>query len=415
MAQPTVINKWLNVSQDGYSGVVRYHSRGGMAPKIIVLHVQEGSNWGSWQWFHQVKASATVMIGKNGDVWRIVDESVAPWTNGDVQSPSYYMQTIMNRYGWDPNTYSLTIEREGFSRERYSAQDESIVWQVRDWMQRYGIPAAMVIGHYEVNSVDRPNCPDPAPHPIIDMARTGAGSTTPPDHEIIRDPWKVVDASGTVWDGKRDITVNGIKFYGEVRNVRVGGTGVNQRQWASDTANLVGDVLPSGTAIRVLGWVEGAEVAGERRWWIRDTGARIWAGATMDKPTMPAPEPVKPDDGLSKPDTGNNRDAIPVVLNGNTYYPVWQRDQDGKLRMQVRAKQDANVRLWAATHSGSPVTGSLKAGQTAFVTHFVKGEPVDIPGLTNAGNRDVWYVLEHESGDGIRMGGRIWSGLIEFV
>ncbi len=425
--RPKIIDKWLHVAQDGYAGVTRYHSRGGMNPKIIVIHVQEGNNWGSWQWFHVVKASSTVLISKLGDIWNLVHKSLAPWTNGDVQQPSYFMQTIMNRWGWDPNTYSLTIEREGVSRERTEAQDKSIVWQVWQWVQEFDIEAIYIVGHYEVNSVTRPNCPDPAPHNVIAMIRSAVSGTgvpvvevpdvdTPlPGHDLIRDPWKVVDANGAVWDGKRDIVVNGIKFYGDRRTVRVIGDGLRQRQWASTTSNLVGDSLGSGDRFQAVGWVEGEEVQGERRWWIRDTGARIWVGATSEKPEMPAPVPTKPDDGLSKPDTGNNREAVPVVLNGNTYLPVWQRDAAGKLRMQIRAKENANLRLWAATHAGSPVTGVLTKGETAWVTHYVKGESVDIANLTNQGNRDVWYVLDHPSGDGIRKGGRIWSGLIEFV
>lgn len=425
--RPKIIDKWLHVAQNGYAAVIRYHSRGGLGPKIIVIHVQEGTNWGSWQHFHVVKASSTVLISKLGEIWNLVHKTLAPWTNGDVQKPSYFMQTIMNRWGWDPNTYSLTIEREGYSRERTDAQDKAIVWQVWQWMQEFDIEAIYIIGHYEVNSVTRPNCPDPAPHNIISMIRSAvSGTGVPvivdpglddnlPNHDLIRKPWKVVDAKGNFWDGKTDITVNGIKFYGQPTNVRVGGVGANQRQWASDTSNLVGTVLQPGTSFRALGWVEGAEVTGERRWWIHESGARVWCGATMDKPKAPAPIPTKPDDGVSKPDTGNDREAVPVVLNGNTYMPVWQRDESGKLRMQIRAKENANLRLWAATHSGSPVTGSLAKGQTAYVTHYVEGEPVDIVGLTNATNRKTWYVLEHPSGDGIRKGSRIWSGLIEFV
>lgn len=420
--QPKVIDKWLNVTQEGYTGVVRYHSRGTMTPKIIVLHVQEGTNWGSWQWFHQVLASSTVLLGKNGDIWRIVAESVAPWTNGDVKSPSYLMQTIMNRWGWDPNTYTLSIEHEGNSGglPYTDAQMDASAWQCQQWMERYGIAADMILGHYEINSVDRSHCPDPPPHSFVKSVRQRASvGAMEPDtgHDLIRDPWRVVDATGKTWDGKSDITVNGIKFYGQPTTVRVGGVGVNQRQWASQTANMVGNQLAPGAQFQALGWVEGEEVSGERRWWVRDTGARIWAGATTDKPKAPAPIPVTPDDGVSQPDQGNNRDAIPVVLNGNTYYPVWIREPaTGKLRMRVRAKQDANIRLWASTHAGSPVTGTLKKGDVTWVSHFVKGEAVDMPGLTNETNRDIWYVLDPAvSGDGIRTGGRIWSGLIEFT
>lgn len=425
--RPKIIDKWLHIAQDGYAGVIRYHSRGGMKPKIIVIHVQDGNNWGSWQWFHQVLASATVLIGKNGDIWNLVPKHLAPWTNGDVRSPSYFMQTILNRWGWDPNTYSLTIEREGTPGERTEAQDKSIVWQVWQWMQEDTIDAIYIVGHYEVNSESRPNCPDYAPHPIITMVKDAVSGTgvpvievpdidTPiPGHDLIRAPWPVQNPDGSVWKGDKDITINGILFHAEPRTVTAAAGGVNRRQWASSTANLTGTAIAAGETVRVLGWVEGEDVAGERRWWVGDSGSRVWAGGTVEKPKATAPVPVTPDDGVSQPDQGNNRNAIPVVLNGNTYYPVDGRDTDGKIRRPVRTKVAANVRLWAATHAGSPVVETLPPGATFNVTHWVRGEAVDIPNLTDEVNRDIWYVLEHEFGDGVRKGGRIWSGLIELL
>lgn len=425
--KPSIIDKWLHVTQDGYQGVVRYHSRGNMSPKIIVIHVQEGSNRGSWIHFHSVLASSTVLIGKLGDIWNLVHKSLAPWTNGDTKSPSYFMQTILNRWGWNSNTYSLTIEREGFSRERTDAQDKSIVWQVWQWMQEFKIEAIYIVGHYDVNGVDKVNCPDPPPHPLVSMIKNAVSGTgvpvideTTPGHDLVRSPWRVVDANGIVWNGEKNITVNDIVFYAEKRTVRVSGDGLRKRQWASTTANLVGTSvanahLAAGTVVNVLGWVEGEEVSGERRWWVLTSGERIWAGGTFEKPSAPAPEPTKPDDGISHPDQGNNRDAIPVLLNGNTYYPVDARDEAGAIRRPVRTLTNANVRMWAATHSNSPVLRTLPKGTKIWITHWVRGEPVDIAGYTHSINRDVWYVIEHESGDGIRKGGRIWSGLIELL
>lgn len=159
---PKIIDKWLHVTQDGYDGVVKYSTRS-MAPRAIFIHIQEGSNWGSWQWFHQVQASSTVLLGKNGDIWRIVPEDKAPWTNGDVKSPTARGTALMNKFGWDPNLYSLTIETEGFSGHTVpELQMQSLVWQVQDWQKRYGLTNADVYRHADVNQVTRPGCPGDA-------------------------------------------------------------------------------------------------------------------------------------------------------------------------------------------------------------------------------------------------------------
>ena len=162
MATPTIIDKWLHVTQDGYAGVIRYSSRT-MAPKAIFIHIQEGNTWGSWQHFHTVTASSTVLLGKNGDIWRLVPEDKAPWTNGDVQSPTAKGLALINRYGPDPNRYALTIECEGFTGEPVpEAQMNSLVWQVQDWQKRYGLTNADLYRHADGNSVTRPRCPGDA-------------------------------------------------------------------------------------------------------------------------------------------------------------------------------------------------------------------------------------------------------------
>src|SRR5687768_8323800 len=146
---PVIIDRWLHVAQSGYSAVNRrYVGRFGYNPKIIVLHIQEGSNWGSWQHFHTVSASSTVLIGKNGEIWRLVPESDGPWTNGDVASPTAIGWEIINKWGADPNPYSLTIETEGFTGQDVpDAQLKAVVWQIHTWMVKYDIPLRYVIRH----------------------------------------------------------------------------------------------------------------------------------------------------------------------------------------------------------------------------------------------------------------------------
>lgn len=416
---PTIIDKYLDVAQNGYPAVIRYHDRGGMQPRAIFLHVQQGSNYGSWTWFHQVKASATVEIGKNGDIWRLVHEAKAPWTNGDVQGPNQTATALMNRYGWDPNTWTLSIENEGFSGglPYTDNQFKSIIWQVWTWLTKYpSIEAIHVLGHYTVNSVTRSDCPDPAPHAFMaKVAGAIAGEVLPtsPDvpTDLYRPAWPVVSDDGTAWDGAHDLTVTGangpVVFYADKRTVTVNVDKLNCRQWASTTANLVREPVTDGDVLHVLGWVEGEEVDGERRWWVTTYGTRVWSGGTKETPAKHAPVPETPDDGVSQPDYGNKRAFIPVVLNGDTYFPV-ERDGDDRTRT-VTARRDADIRLWAARHDGSPVTGHVDKGHVIKVAYWVHGEDVEMPdGSTNG----KWYVLAHGD-DPIRQGGRIWSGDVD--
>ena len=159
--QPKVIDSWLTEPYMGLPGRVRYHNRNWAGIQGIVVHVQEGWNNGTKQHFRAVKASSTVLISRTGLIERLVPESKAPWTNGDVMNPDSQIRALMAKYGPDPNTWTLTIECEGFtgglpySEEQYQA----ILWQIREWRKKYGkVP---VLAHRQINSVTRTNCPEP--------------------------------------------------------------------------------------------------------------------------------------------------------------------------------------------------------------------------------------------------------------
>ena len=414
---PQVVNSWLTEPYMGIPGAVRYHERGWAGIRAIVIHVQEGNNSGTKQHFRSVLASSTVLIAKSGLIERLVPESKAPWTNGDVNGPDQLAIALMNRYGWDPNTWCLTIENEGYSGglPYTDAQFKSNVWQVWQWLQDYPtIETAHIMRHGQVNSVTRASCPDPAPHTFFKAVVAAiTGSTVPvtpnAPTEIYRPAWPVVSDTGIAWDGLHDLITTNAKgektvWHADKRTVTVSVDTLNCRQWASSTANLVRKPVVKGEKISVLGWVEGEEVDGERRWWVSTYGTRLWSGGTAETPAKAAPKPTRPDDGVSRPDYGNNRDAIPVVLNGNTYYPV-ERKGD-KATRTMRFIVNGNVRLWAATHQWSPVQRVQPKGSAVEVSHWVKGESVE-------GN-DKWFVIA-EGKDPIRTGGRIWSGLVEPV
>lgn len=181
---PRIVDAWLTEPYQGLPGRVRYHNRNWAGIQGIVVHVQEGWNNGTKQHFRVVKASSTVLISRTGLIERLVPEDKAPWTNGDVNRPDSQIRALMNKYGPDPNTWTLTIECEGFtnglpySEEQY----QSILWQIREWRRKYGL--IPVLAHRQINSVSRANCPEPPggkflPRLYADIASGDTPAPTP--------------------------------------------------------------------------------------------------------------------------------------------------------------------------------------------------------------------------------------------
>jgi hypothetical protein len=178
--EPKQLYMWLHEGRTmggkWYAGVTRYiWNRNGNTVQGIVHHVQEGSNSGSWEHFHAVKASATVFIGKNGDIWWLVDEKHGPWTNGDVNAPDAFIREMIRLYGPDPNEWTLTIEYEGFTGNLPYTEEQyqSGLWLTRRWMTKYGITdiKRATIRHGQINSVDRAYCCEREGGPFLTRMR----------------------------------------------------------------------------------------------------------------------------------------------------------------------------------------------------------------------------------------------------
>lgn len=381
---PNIIDKWLHVAQDGYGAVNRrIIGRYGMQPKVIVLHIQEGYNSGSWQYFHVVSASSTVLIGQNGDIWRLVPESDGPWTNGDVKSPTARGWAIINKYGADPNVYSLTIETEGFTGwwPKPQEQLDAVVWQIRQWMDRYDIPLENVIKHAEINSVDRRYCPGDAFYNYVIAELKKGGGVSQPMY-MKADPILV---NGKPWDGKTNVTVNDKTFYGEIRKVKTTKE-TPVRAFATATSASTRSSLKSGTDVSVIGWVVGEKVNGEDRWWITKAFSRISAADTAEKPKAVIPaseEDIKPD-------------VPPGVkyFRGKMYYPV----DDDLSELTIVAKS-ANLRQDATTKSR--VLGKVVRDQKVKPVYWTFGDEVN--------EESVWWVLENTEGkEPLKHGPRLW-------
>lgn len=387
VTKPNIIDKWLHVSQDGFAGVERrIKGRYGMSAKIIVIHIQEGTNFGSWQHFHSVKASSTVLIGKNGDIWRLVPEEDGPWTNGDVQSPTSKGWGIINKWGADPNAYTLSIETEGFTGEypKPTAQMNAVVWQVLDWQQRYNIEDIYIIRHADINSITRPNCPGNLYY--NELMQTLQALELPVEKPTYGAVNKLKDSHGNLWDGTTNLTIGDREFFGlgEPMKVTAKADGVDAHVYATRSSALTRKSLSKGEEFTVIGWCRGEEVNGDDRWWITKFHSRIDVNGTEIKPPAKA--------SLPKPDYPEGT----IIENGRVYYPAQHGGNDYHDLVVTRK---ANLRAGASLKA--KVVGSVKKGDKVRALYWCMGGEVH--------EHRAWWVLD--PGDGknpIKHGPRLW-------
>lgn len=148
------------------ANVIRAKKISGRAKGIqsIGLHVQDGWTAGSLSHWLNVSASSTIMVQQDGSILRVIPEADGPWTQGDVNTPHPKARALMDRFGWDPNVWSLTVEAEdGGTRRINAAQEQTIAWQIKQWQAKYPDLARTdwanrILGHYMINSVAKANC-----------------------------------------------------------------------------------------------------------------------------------------------------------------------------------------------------------------------------------------------------------------
>ncbi|EHQ92119.1 N-acetylmuramoyl-L-alanine amidase [Desulfosporosinus youngiae] len=136
-----------------------YSSRGGRKIIAIVDHVTAGSYPGCLNWLCNPasQSSAHYLVTKTGRILQLVKEGDTAWHAGIRNKPSWALYD-----GTNPNTYTLGIEHEGQPGDVMpEAQYQATLWLHKDLTQKYGIPidADHIIGHYRIDSVNRPNCP----------------------------------------------------------------------------------------------------------------------------------------------------------------------------------------------------------------------------------------------------------------
>lgn len=144
-----------------FKPVVNYtKGRKGYKPEAFVIHIAQGTLQGGYSWFNTPasKVSAHYMVSRDGTIWQFVKLEDTAWHAGGVASPTWKLL----KPGVNPNLYTIGIEHEGFTGEpwtkaMYNATAELIGQISREW----GIPVDRkhIIGHYQINSTGRANCP----------------------------------------------------------------------------------------------------------------------------------------------------------------------------------------------------------------------------------------------------------------
>ncbi len=139
------------------------YTQGRSGKKIIAIvnHITAGAYPGCLTWMQnpKSKASAHYLITKDGKVLQLVKEGDTAWHAGEVKKPKWKLYD-----GTNPNRYTIGIEHEGFPETGITeAQYQATLWLQKQLVAKYNIPVdeEHIIGHYRIDSVNRPNCPGP--------------------------------------------------------------------------------------------------------------------------------------------------------------------------------------------------------------------------------------------------------------
>jgi hypothetical protein len=131
----------------------------------ICNHISVGLRGSVTSWFNNPASQASYhyFICKNGDIIQFVRDEDTAWSQGGIKKPSsklYFDNGEVN-----PNRYLLSISHEVISTEPLTeAQYQSSLWVHKQLIEKYNIPITreFIIGHYELDSVNRPNDPQKA-------------------------------------------------------------------------------------------------------------------------------------------------------------------------------------------------------------------------------------------------------------
>jgi len=161
--------------------------RKGHKPEIICLHIGDGTKEQIYSEFLNAEKSSHYCVNKDGSVWQFVLDENTAWTNGDIKAPT--SEVVISKGKLNPNTYSLSIEHEGYGHTDINAiQYNTTIQLVKELCQKWNIPInrKYIIGHREINSVTK-TCPGliSIPRIIVEAIRPPVSLTPAQKQSII--------------------------------------------------------------------------------------------------------------------------------------------------------------------------------------------------------------------------------------
>ena len=140
--------------------------RGGQKPiaivNAIVNHITAGNFPGCLVWMQNPntpdKGSAHYLITRTGRILQMVLDENTSNHAGAAKKPNWPLYK-----GTNPNRYTIGIEHEGFDGTLTDIQYQATLWLHRHLIDKWNIVPGYdtIIGHYRIDSVNRPNCPGP--------------------------------------------------------------------------------------------------------------------------------------------------------------------------------------------------------------------------------------------------------------
>lgn len=139
--------------------------RNGKKIIAIVNHITAGLHPGTLSWMRNpaAQASAHYLVTRAGQIFQMVKDEDTSWHAGIVNRPTWPPHD-----GTNPNRRTIGIEHEGYKQQGGDGnlteeQYQASLWLHRQLIVKHGITVDRdhIIGHYRIDSVNRPNCPGP--------------------------------------------------------------------------------------------------------------------------------------------------------------------------------------------------------------------------------------------------------------
>ena len=149
-----------------WSASPNFSSRKGNKIIAIVNHITSGQFPGALTWLcsTQAQSSAHYIVTRTGLIYQLVKDEDASWHAGVVNKPNWKLYDGKT----NPNKISIGIEHEGYKTNGgggtlTEAQYQATLWLHKQLINKYNITIDNdhIIGHYRIDSVNRPNCPGP--------------------------------------------------------------------------------------------------------------------------------------------------------------------------------------------------------------------------------------------------------------